>query len=544
MTESPEGRTVIITGLGMHVEGIGNWIRRRAVKSRNVPAIVYRGQETTYGELSDRVDRLAAALAERGVNPGDRVAYLGGNHPSFIEALFATTLLGAIFVPLNTRLAPAELEYQLDDSGTSLLISTASLESTAAAASQGRRIRRIVVADGEAPAEEAKAFVEDYEAAIESAPTEFEVAGDLQYPPRLAGIDREMVTLSDPALIIYTSGTTGRPKGAVLTHGNLTWNTLATIVDYDVTSSSRWILISPLFHVASLGMGLLPTVLKGATVLLQERFVPAEALAAIEELKATHISGVPTTFQMMMDDPAWATTDISSLQTMTCGGSPVPRRVIDAYAERGLAFSGGYGMTEASPGVAMIPPWEADRKVGTSGVHMFFTQFRIRDLETGEIVGPGQHGEIEAMGPNIMPYYWNRPDATAEAFTDDGWFRTGDVGYTDDEGFVTIVDRAKDMIISGGENIYSAEVELAIATIPGVTGVAVVGVPDERWGEVPHAFVTLADGFALDAETLIAQLEPKLARYKIPKTLDVVEELPRTASGKVQKHQLRSQPVQ
>jgi len=539
MTVSPSGRTAIVTGLGMHVEGIGNWIRRRAVKSRNFPAIVFRGRETTYGELAQRVDRLAAALAERGVAPGDRVAYLGGNHPSFIESLFATTLLGAIFVPLNTRLAPSELEYQLDDSGTSMLISTSALEATAAAAAAGRRIRRIVVADGDEPTPANPPFVEDFEAVIDSAPTEFEVDGHMQYPPRYVGIDREMITLSDPALIIYTSGTTGRPKGAVLTHGNLTWNTLATIVDYDVTSSSRWILISPLFHVASLGMGLLPTILKGATVLLQERFVAAEALRAIEELRATHISGVPTTYQMMMEDPAWETTDISSLQTMTCGGSPVPRRVIDAYAKRGLAFSGGYGMTEASPGVAMIPPWEADRKVGTSGVHMFFTQFRIRDTETGQIVGPGRHGEIEAMGPNIMPYYWNRPDATAEAFTDDGWFRTGDIGFTDEDGFVTIVDRAKDMIISGGENVYSAEVELAIQTIPGVTGVAVVGVPDDRWGEVPHAFVTLAPGHELDVETLIAHLEPKLARYKIPKTLDIVDELPRTASGKVQKHELR-----
>ncbi len=526
------------------VEGIGNWIRRRAVKSRDFPAIVFRDREVTYRELSDRVDRLAFALAARGVVKGTRVAYLGGNSPAFIESMFATTLLGAIFVPLNTRLAVPEIAFQLDDSEAAVLISTLPLETTAAAAADARGIRRISVDDAESPsAISLPASVEDYELVMAGTPQELEIAEPFQYPPRLVGVDGPMITLDDPALIIYTSGTTGSPKGAVLTHGNLTWNTLATIVDYDVTSRSRWILISPLFHVASLGMGLLPTLLKGGAVLLQERFVASEALAAIDRLKATHISGVPTTYQMMMEDPDWLTADISSLETMTCGGSPVPRHVIDAYAARGLAFSGGYGMTEAAPGVSMIPPWEAERKVGSSGVQMFFTRFRIRDTESGDIVGPGGHGEIEASGPNIMASYWNRPDATAAAFTDDGWFRTGDIGVTDEEGFLTVADRVKDMIISGGENVYSAEVELAIAAIEGVTGVAVVGLPDDRWGEVPHAVVTLAPGVELTAESLSAHLTGRLARYKIPRTLDVVGELPRTASGKVQKQELRRQYV-
>jgi len=505
-------------------EGIGTWIRRRSIRSRGFDAIVFRDEAITYEVLADRIDRLAAALRQRGVERGDRVAYLGNNHPSLIETMFASTMLGAIFVPLNTRLSVPEVEFQLRDSGAKLIVSNAALESLTAGATAGLDITRLVMADTATPV--VVEGTEDYETVItETAP--------------LAVEDTPSVTLDEPALIIYTSGTTGKPKGAILTHGNATWNSFNAIVDYDITSRTRALIISPLFHVASLGMGCLPTFLKGGTLLLQERFVAAEALAAIERLRATSISGVPTTYQLMMEDPAWATTDISSLESMTCGGSAVPAKVIDAYAERGLAFSGGYGMTETSPGIVLMPPWYAADHAESSGLHHFFTSFRIRDTETGELVGPGERGEIEAFGPNVTPGYWNRPDATAESFTEDGWFKTGDIGYADEDGFLTIADRVKDMIISGGENIYSAEVELAIAEIEGVTGVAVVGVPDERWGEVPHAFVTLAPGASLTTEQMVEHLSARLARYKVPKTLDLLDELPRTASGKVQKAVLR-----
>jgi len=503
-------------------QGIGSWIRRRAVKSRGHAAIVFRDEALPYDVLADRIDRLAGALGERGVARGSRVAYLGGNHPSFVETLFAAARLGAIFVPLNSRLSAPELEFQLQDAGAELLISAATLEPLAAAATNGIRPRRIVVADAEQPID--VDAHEDYEHVVTA-------ATPLTEP--------DAVAQDDPALILYTSGTTGRPKGAILTHGNLTWNAINAIVDYDVTSATRQLLISPLFHVASLGMGLLPALLKGATVLLQERFIPAEALHAIERLRATAISGVPTTYQLMLDDPAWATTDISSLQSMTCGGSPVPARVAEAYTARGLAFSGGYGMTETSPGVVSMPPWYAADHPNAAGLAHFFTAFRIRDTETGELVGPGGRGEIEVTGPNVFSGYWQRQDATAEAFTGDGWFRTGDIGAADDDGFLTIVDRAKDMIISGGENIYAVEVEQALFGIDGVTGAAVIGVPSERWGEVPHAIVTLAPGYDLDADRMVAVLRAQLAGYKIPRTLSVVDDLPRTASGKVQKATLR-----
>ncbi len=507
-------------------DGIGDWIHRRTVKSRGHTAVVFRDEELGYEQLAERIDRLASALRERAVSRGDRVAYLGNNHPSFIEALFATTRLGAVFVPLNTRLSVPELEFQLGDSGVELLISSSALEASAAGAVATLPVHRLVVQEDDSRVDPLPEEAEDYEHALATAP-------DLGELPQ--------VTLEDRAVIIYTSGTTGRPKGAVLTHGNLTWNSFNALIDYDVQGhGERALMISPLFHVAAFSMGLLPTLLKGGTVLLQERFVPAEALAAIERHRATYISGVPTTYQLMMEDPAWATTDISSLERMTCGGSPVPLKVLEAYGERGLKFSGGYGMTESSPGITALPARYGMEKLGSSGLAHFFTKYRLRDTDTGEIVTePGARGEIEASGPNVFLEYWGRPDATAEAFTEDGWLRTGDVGYSDEDGFITIADRVKDMIISGGENIYSAEVEIVISQLPGVTGAAVIGVPHERWGEVPHAIVTLAEGASLDAETLIAHCSARLARYKVPKTLEIVDELPRTASGKVQKALLR-----
>ncbi|MEH3076749.1 MAG: long-chain fatty acid--CoA ligase [Quadrisphaera sp.] len=505
-------------------QGIGSWLRLRAVRSAGRVALVFNGAELTYDALADRVDGIAAGLRARGVERGDRVAYLGDNHPSFVEAMFATARLGAVFVPLNTRLAAPELAFMLADCDAGALISTPALAGRAdeAAAGSAQPLVRVRVgADGEGGAGDG------FEELLDAPPL----------------TDLPAVGLDDPALIVYTSGTTGRPKGAVLTHGNLTWNALNVLVDYDVTSADRALMVSPLFHVASLGMGCLPVLLKGATLLLQERFAAPDALAAIERLRATSISGVPTTFQLMADDPSWSTTDLSSLRLMTCGGSPVPDRVREAYEARGLRFSGGYGMTEASPGITLLPPQHTAAHPRSAGLAHFFTRVRIRDTATGELAGNGAAGEVEALGPNVFQGYWGDPAASADARTADGWLRTGDVGVLDADGFLVIADRLKDMIISGGENVYPAEVENALMGLPGVTGAAVIGLPHERWGEVPHAVVTLAPGASLDAATVVERLSASLARYKVPRTLEVVAELPRTASGKVPKRLLRQRQV-
>lgn len=502
----------------MRNQGLGSWIARRRVKSEGDVAIVHGDRELRYEEFADRIGRLANGLQERGVVRGDRVAYLGNNHPDFLTTLFACGTLGAIFVPLNTRLAPRELEYMIEDSGARVLVVHEELRELARAAAWSSGIERRIVVDGapEVPAVEA---LEDVLAAASAVPPEVDVS------------------LDDPAIILYTSGTTGRPKGAVLTHGNLTWNTLNVLVDYDVTSDERSLMIAPMFHVASLGMGALPTLLKGGTLVLQEKVDPGAVLAAIQRHRVTSLSGVPTTFQMLAEHPDWVATDLSSIRKLTCGGSSVPLRVIDAYEERGLHFSSGYGMTETSPGATSIPYRTAREHLGSSGLPHFFTEVRIVGAD-GDQADPGETGEIEISGPNVMKEYWLRPDATRDAHHGE-WLRSGDLGHVDEQGYLVVTDRLKDMIISGAENIYPAEVEQMIMELPEISSVAVVGIPDERWGEVPVALVVLAEGACLGADAVREHLGGRLAKYKIPRRVEFVDDLPRTASGKVRKADLR-----
>jgi fatty-acyl-CoA synthase len=348
----------------------------------------------------------------------------------------------------------------------------------------------------------------------------------------------ETVKHDDPALILYTSGTTGHPKGAVLTHGNFLWNTINALVDFDVTSREMSLMISPLFHVASLGMGALPMLVKGGTIVLEAGFDPGRALMLIEKYRITMLAGVPTTYQMMCEHPDWATTDLSSVHHMTCGGSAVPARVLNAYEERGLAFTLSYGMTESSPGASSMPPQYSRAKAGSSGLPHYFVDMRIRDEQNVE--SPvGEVGEIQLRGPNVIAEYWNKPEASRDSFVDGNWFKTGDMGYLDADGFLFVADRIKDMIISGGENIYPAEVEQIIFELEGVTGVALIGVPDEKWGEVPWAILTMAGGATVTLEQVRAHLDNRVARYKMPKNVIVVDEFPRTASGKIRKADLR-----
>lgn len=494
----------------MQNRGIGSWLTTRAATSADAVALIYgEGERMTYGELGDRAARWAAVFTERGIGRGDRIAFLGENQPAFVEVLFGAARAGIVFVPVNTRLAPPEVAHILSDSGARLLVHDA--RSAAVAAEAAGVLPRIAVgADADAAL-----------AAVDPAP---ETPG---------------VGLDDPAAILYTSGTTGRPKGAVLTHGNLTWNSLNVLVDVDIVSTDVALMISPLFHAASLGMGLLPAILKGATLVLERAFDAGRTLRLIEQHGVTMLSGVPTTYQFMAEHPDWASTDLSTLAKLTCGGSPVPTRVLEAFEARGLSFSQGYGLTETSPGATYLPATRTRAKMGSAGQPHFFTEVRVVD-ENGSSLEPGEIGEIQVRGPNVTPGYHGNPAATAEAFTADGWFRTGDLGSFDDEGYLFVADRLKDMIISGGENIYPAEVEDLILGLDEVTGAAVVGIPDERWGETPWAVVTLRPGAQLTTEQLAEHLNGRIARYKIPKNVVVVDELPRTASGKVRKLDLRT----
>ncbi|GAA1124417.1 long-chain fatty acid--CoA ligase [Citricoccus alkalitolerans] len=514
----------------MNNRGIGDWIHRRRIKSAGRVAVISAAGELTYDAWADRIDRLADALARRGVRQGDRVAYLGENHPSFLEALFAVGSLGAVFVPLNTRLAPPEIAFALNDSGSTVLLASVTMEPLAVSGSRGTGVGLLaLVQDGTpVPAERQEGDLPALayeELMLSGEPVRPDVAVDLE----------------DLAIILYTSGTTGKPKGAMLTHGNLTWNSFNVITDFDIMSDSVALMIAPMFHVASLGMGVLPTLLKGGTLVLEPRFEPGRVLELIERHRATFISGVPTTYQLLAEHPNWESADISSLRQLTCGGSAVPLRVLEAYEKKGLSFTNGYGMTETSPGATTLPARYSRAKQGSAGLPQFHTFVRIVD-PMGEVCAPGEVGEIQVQGPNVIKAYWNRPEATVDSFVvaeDGSWLKTGDMGYQDEEGFVFISDRLKDMIISGGENIYPAQVEQEISQLDGVAAVAVIGVPDEKWGEVPRAVIVVRDGHELTEEQVIGHLNGKLARYKIPKSVVFTEEMPRTASGKIRKPDLR-----
>jgi len=500
--------------------GLDTWMRKRRLKSPGKTALINGdGSTVTYGQLADRADAASTLLRARGIGRGDSVAYLGENSPEFLATLFGCAQLGAVFVPVNTRLAPPEILHVLADSRARMLIHDREFAG---------RVAPLVSAVGIAH------VIETSDLAGEDASGR--IAG---HEPEGIGTDEYRAAPQDPAAIVYTSGTTGRAKGAVLTHQNLTWVALNCLVDYDVVSSDVALMISPLFHVASLGMGALPVLLKGGTIVLEKGFEPGRALQLIAQHGVTMLSGVPTTYQLLADHPDWATTDLSSLTKLTCGGSAVPTRILNAYEERGLSFSQGYGMTETSPGATSLSPAMTREKQGSVGLAHFFTDVRITD-DQGAVVPRGAVGQIEITGPNVFPGYLNLPQATAEAFSPDGWFRSGDMGYLDDDGYLFISDRLKDMIISGGENIYPAEIENLLNDIDGVTGAAVIGVPDERWGEVPWAVLTLAPGASVTAESVREHLAGAIARYKIPKEVVVVAELPRTASGKVRKADLRA----
>ncbi|GAA3751294.1 acyl-CoA synthetase [Salinactinospora qingdaonensis] len=492
----------------MRNHGIGSWPARRRRAAGARPALRHAGRTLTYSELEERATRLAHAFEARGVARGDRVAYLGANRPEFLEAMFAAALLGAVFTPLNTRLARAELETVAADSSPTLLVVDAARHADAACLRGAGMVEGVLTVGG---------AEDDFEAAVAAAGRE--------------PIDRP-VEHGDPFLLLYTSGSTGRPKGVVLTHGNVIWNCVNTVVDTDLASTDTALVSAPMFHTAALNMLCLPTLLKGGCLLVEERFDPDRTLDLVEREGVTVMFGVPTMYERIARSPRWREADLSGLRLLLCGGAPVPAPLIERYMHRGLAFVQGYGMTEAAPGALLLPVADCRRKAGSAGVAAFFTDVRTADD------GPGP-AEVLVEGPNVTPGYWNRPEETAAALRD-GWLHTGDAAEVDEEGYFRIVDRLKDMYVSGGENVYPAEVEAALAAHPAVRECAVVGVPDATWGESGAALVVPAADHRPTPDELRAFLAQRLARYKLPTTVVFADELPRSAVGKVDKPGLRS----
>jgi fatty-acyl-CoA synthase len=508
--------------------GIGSWPTRRARMDPDAVAFRQGPAFYTYKQCAARVDAVAAGLANLGVGRGDRVAYLGPNDIATFETLFATGSLGAVFVPLNTRLAADEIAYMLTDCGARVLVYGPECATLVA------RAANTVVNDESVSA----AAGSERPRLVALQPTL--ASDDIAYAELLASTHRAPradVGLEDDAVILYTSGTTGRPKGAVLTHGNLTFNTINQLAQVDVLNQDIVVCTAPLFHVTGLGQVTMPAVFKGAAVIVAPRFDAGWLLRIIASERVNAFSAVPTMLQMMCDHPQFPSTDLSSLRYVIYGGSAVQTRVARAWLDRGVPLLQGYGLTEAAPGVFLAQPGGVEAHPYSAGVTQFYNDLALQNVD-GTITGSRGTGELLVRGPTVFRGYHNRPEDTAKALGG-GWLHTGDVVRIDSDGWAHVVDRTKDMFISGGENVYPAEVEAVLSTMADVAECAVVGVPDSMWGEVGLAVVVAAAGRVVDLDGVRAHLDGRLAGYKIPKHLQLVGQLPRTATGKIRKSELR-----
>ncbi|WP_018130864.1 o-succinylbenzoate--CoA ligase [Effusibacillus pohliae] len=504
------------------MRGVAYWIEKRAFITPHRMALIGEHRRLTYFQVALEMEHIVRFLQQScGLQRGERVAILSDNSVEYLELLFALAKMGCIAVPLNTRLASAELEFQLQDSGTSVLVVSEAYRETGKRLNANCRLRHLV----------------SVSELLEQSPVRRIPPTDhFAYAPLC---ESTTVSGDSPFVICYTSGTTGRPKGAVLTQDNMFWNALNNILGLDLSSEDRVLTLLPLFHIGGIGLFAFPALLAGGTVAVPGRFDPDRALRWIEREKITVVMGVPTMFDALRKCKRFRETDFRSIRWLYSGGAPCPRELISFYLERGIPFGQGYGMTETSPTVFLLTKDDYRRKAGSIGKPALFCEVRVVD-DDGRDVPRGTVGELVVKGPNVLREYWNLPEGAAAGFCD-GWFRTGDLARMDEEGFVYMAGRKKDMIISGGENVYPLEVEQAIGEHPAVAEAAVIGVPDEKWGEVPMAIVALHAGATLAEQELIGHCAGRLAKYKCPKIVKYVNALPKNATGKIDKAALRQQ---
>jgi fatty-acyl-CoA synthase len=494
-----------------------DWIAHFGRRTPHKPAVVDLASERTftYADFDARISRLATHLRDRQkIKRGDRVAVLALNTTDTLEVQFACGRIGAIFLPLNTRLTVPELHFIVGDAAPVLMIHDIELAEAAISVARLCNVpSALLLGPGGS-----------YEAAIAAAK-----------PLDTA----EIVTLDDVSTIMYTSGTTGQPKGAIITHGMTFWNCVNLGGPAYISPSTVLLTVLPLFHTGGLNCYTNPVLHAGGTVLIMRAFDPGAALQLISDPARgiNQFFGVPSIYQFMAQHPAFAESDFSRIVIGGVGGAPMPVPLLKVWEERGVALQQGYGMTETSPAVLMLDREDAARKAGSSGKPVLHTEVRIVRPD-GSDAGVGELGELWVKGPNITPGYWNRPDANKASFTD-GWLHTGDAARIDDEGFYYIVDRWKDMYISGGENVYPAEVENVLHQLAAIAEAAVIGIPSEQWGETGMAIVAVKPGHRISETEIHAHCEANLARFKRPRLIKFVDALPRNATGKIHKPTLR-----
>jgi len=517
---------------------IGDYLGRREIYSPDKLAIVDTGKDPewrlNYREMNARANRLANWLHDvAGVDKGDRVAILARDGVEHVDTFCACGKLGAIHTALNWRLHWRELQSIVDNTTPKVLIYS----------------------------EDFKANVAELEEAIRDTPQAIGhylhiegdgIPGSQQFEDSMRSAPATPVTCEtlekeDTAALIFTGGTTGLPKAAMVSHRMIAWNTLNTVI-HDVTHHDVYLNVFPMFHTGGLFVYTLPQIIFGGTTILLRQFDPAKVLTLLERERVTIFGGVPAMYQMMTQAENWEEANLSSLRFCTSGGAPLPVPLVQKYVrEKGIRFKQGFGMTEFGPGIFALAPEDAIRKAGSIGRPNYFVDARVVD-EHNRPLGPNQVGELVLKGPSDCSGYFNNPEATARAVDDAGWFHTGDLAQHDEEWYFYIVDRKKDMFISGGENVYPAEIEAVLYKHPAVHMCAVIGVPDPKWGEVGKACVVRQSDAAAQPpealkEELIEFMRDHLARYKVPKSVEFLPELPISAAGKILKRELRDRFV-
>jgi acyl-CoA synthetase (AMP-forming)/AMP-acid ligase II len=498
-----------------------NWcavLAHHAARTPDRAITVFEGETTTYGEMADRVAALAGGLHERGVGRGDVVGILSYNSPEFLEVIFAANRLGAIAMPINWRLAAPEVRYILEHAEARVLVCDDALVELATESAKDLDLVRACTSpsapDGWTPLAELR---------TSSAPP----------APALAEAD-------DVHRLMYTSGTTGRPKGVMLTHGNLAWKNLAHLVEFGFTGADLGLACGPLYHVGALDLTTTSLLAAGATVIIHRAFDAASVVDELERSRVTTVWLAPAMVNAIMALPGIEQRDLSSVRVIINGGEKMPIPLLERVQRTfpSAWFADAYGLTETVSGDTFLDRDSLITKLGSVGRPCLFLELDVWDDE-GRSVPAGERGEIVLRGPKVFRGYWKDPDATATAFAG-GWFHTGDIGLRDDDGYLFIVDRLKDMIVSGGENIASSEVERVLYEHEAVLEAAVVGRADERWGEVPVAHVVLREGATATADELLAHCAGQLAKFKRPKAITFLDALPRNPSGKVLKRELRA----
>ncbi len=484
-------------------------------------AIIFEERRLTYKQLGERVDGLAQGLRQLGLKRGDVVAILLLNCPEYLEVTFAVNKLGGVWLPMNYRLAGPEVTYILNHSEAKMLISEKEFEPLI----QGIRkdipgVQKFIGVGKEVPA-----GWESYDGLVEG--------------HKGAKVPHALVELDDLHRLMYTSGTTAHPKGVMITYGNLYWKNVGHIIMFDIKPEDKTLVVGPLYHVGGMDLTATGTLNVGGSLVILRRFDPIPVLQAIQKERPTNAWFAPTMVNALFQEPTFDRYDVSSIRFIIDGGEKMPMPLITQIKKKfpKAWFADAYGLTETVSGDTFLAKDQMIAKIGSVGKPVFQLRVRIVDDEDRD-VPPNTLGEIVLRGPKVFKGYWKNPQATAEAIKN-GWFHTGDIGTLDEEGYLYIVDRKKDVIISGGENIASLEVERVIYELPQVLETAVVGLPHPKWQEIPKAFVVLKKGEKLTAEEITAHCSKKLAKFKVPKEVEFIDMLPRNPSGKILKRELR-----